>query len=164
MSIVDKNLVFSGTYASGAWTGQSIVGTAATAINGTNVIDLGDTTQNTLKDIGMGRDLYLVIFIKVAVAATGGASNVTFKLVSDDNTSLTSPTTHWTSGAIAKGTLAAGYLVAKVSLPVGKTYERYLGVTYTPDTNDTTSGTAVALLTTNPDAWVGYAKNYTIIA
>jgi hypothetical protein len=123
----------------------SLVGTAAaTAVLG-DVIDLGSVP--TLRDIGRNKQLELVIGIDTTVLAAGGAANVTFKLVSDSTSNLTtSPTTHWNSGAIAKGTLVAGYQL-RVPLPVGDTYERYLGVTFTPDTNDTTAGKANAFLT-----------------
>ena len=123
----------------------TLIGTAAaTAILG-DVIDTG--AAPTTKDLGHTDDLYLVIKITTAVLAAGGAANVTFKLVSDSTSNLaTSPTTHWTSGAIAKGTLVVGYEVCAIRLPHGN-YERYVGVTYTPDTNDTTAGAADAYLT-----------------
>ena len=124
----------------------AITGTAAaTAIAG-DVIDTEATP--TLKDIGQGPNtMYLVIHVDTSVAASGGAANVTFKLVSDSTANLTtSPTTHWSSGAIAKGTLVAGYTVCAIKLPHGN-YERYLGVTFTPDTNDTTAGKINAFLT-----------------
>ena len=123
----------------------TLVGTAASTYILGDVIDTGATP--TLKDLGHSDALYLLVRISTPVAATGGAANVTFKLVSDSTANLTtSPTTHLTSGAIAKGTLVAGYEVFAVRLPHGS-YERYLGVTYTPDTNDTTSGAADAFLT-----------------
>lgn len=133
---------------------STLVGTAAaTAVLG-DVIDLGSTSR----DIGNGEPIYLVIQIDTAVAATGGAANVTFKLVSDSTANLaTSPTVHWASAAIAKGTLVAGYLVTAVALPYG-TYEQYLGVTFTPDTNDTTAGKANAFLTKDVAKWAPYAN------
>lgn len=51
-----------------------------------------------------------------------------------------------------KGTLVAGYLVVAMELPYGA-YERYLGVTYTPDTNNTTAGKANAFLTRDVAKW-----------
>lgn len=131
----------------------AVTGTAAaTAVLG-DVIDLGATSR----DIGNGEPLYLVIQVDTTVQATGGAANVTFKLVSDSVDSLdSSPTTHFATAAIAKGTLVAGYVVAAVALPMG-TYERYLGVTFTPDTNNTTAGKVNAFLTKDVAKWVAYA-------
>lgn len=129
----------------------TLVGTAGAAAVLGDVIDTGATP--TTKDIGNGEGLYLVIQIDTAVAASGGAANVTFKLVSDSVSTLdSSPTVHWASAAIAKGTLVKGYLVVAMELPYGE-YERYLGVTYTPDTNNTTAGKANAFLTRDVAKW-----------
>lgn len=142
--ILDKNNEFADAV--------SCVGTAAaTAVLG-NVIDLGSVTR----DVGRGQDVRLRIQVASAVLASGGAANVTFKLVSDSVSTLdTSPTTHWNSGAIAKGTLVAGYVIADVVLPA-MTYERYLGVTFTPDTNDTTAGAIDAFLVYNTPGNTSY--------
>lgn len=120
----------------------TLVGTAAAATVLGDVIDTGATSR----DLGNGSPVRLRIDIDTQVAATGGAANVTFKLVSDSVATLdNSATVHWSSAAIAKATLAPGYVVADLVLPSG-TYERYLGVTYTADTNDTTAGKANAYL------------------
>lgn len=120
----------------------TIIGTAASAAVLGDVIDTGATAR----DLGTGFPVRLRIQIATSVAATGGASNVTFKLVSDSVSTLdSSPTEHWSSAAIAKATLVAGYVVVDMVLPA-QAYERYLGVTYTPDTNDTTTGAADAFL------------------
>lgn len=130
----------------------TLVGDAATTYILGDVIDLGTTAR----DIGAGEPLYLVVNIDMLVAAAAGAANVTFKLVSDSTADLaTSPTVHLNSGALAKGTLVAGYMVFAVALPFG-TYERYLGVTYTPDTNPITAGKANAFLTHDVAKWVAY--------
>jgi len=110
----------------------------------TNVMDLGPVTLNTTRDLGAGEPLYLSILITTTVAATGGASTTVFTLESDDNTSLSSATTHWTGQSIAKATLVAGYWYAKaVPLPAGD-YQRYVGIRMTPTTNDWTSGAVSA--------------------
>jgi hypothetical protein len=132
----------------------SVVGTAASEAILGDVIDLGATP--TLRDIGAGRQLFLVIQVDTTVAASGGAANVTFKLKSDSTADLnTSATTHLSTGAIAKGTLTAGYQIA-YALPLTATYERYLGVTFTPDTNNTTAGKVNAFLTMDVANYVAY--------
>lgn len=135
----------------------------ATAVTGTaaSTYVLGDyiVLDNTTNYFGNTDGLYLVINVDTDVAATGGAANVTFKLVSDSVATLdSSPTTHWSSGAIAKGTLVAGYQVCAIELPRGA-YEKYVGVTYTPDTNNTTSGKVNAFLTNDPRSWVALADS-----
>lgn len=129
----------------------AVTGTAAaTAVLG-DVIDLG--AAPTLRDIGNGEPIYCVLTVDTAVEASVGAANVTFRLVSDSTDNLaTSATVHWNSGAIAKGTLVAGYVIGAFALPNGN-YERYLGVTFTPDTNNTTAGKVNAFLTKDIAKW-----------
>lgn len=109
----------------------------ATAIS-TNVIDLLPNTAptggqtNLIRDIGAGEELHLSILITTTV--TTNVSSV-FTLESDDNTSLSSATVHWTSPTILLASLVAGYWVAQgVIIPPGA-YERYLGIRMTPSTN-----------------------------
>lgn len=135
----------------------------AVAVTGTaaSTYVLGDylVLDNTTNYFGNADCVYLVINVDTDVAASGGAANVTFKLVSDSVATLdSSPTTHWSSGAIAKGTLVAGYQVCAIELPRGP-YEKYVGVTYTPDTNNTTAGKVNAFLTNDPRAWVALADS-----
>jgi len=125
----------------------------------TNVIDLAAT--NTLKDIGAGQPLYLVFKVTTVLDSAGEAATLTLTLESDDNTSLSSATTHWTSEAIAEATLVAGY-TRVIALPVEKTYQRYLGVRYNAGTEDFTSGNVTAFLTTQPEAERLYVDNITI--
>lgn len=140
--IIDKLLEFADA---------ATVGVTAATVYPSDIVDLG--ASPTLKNIGNGDPLYLVINIDTAVTS-GAGCNVTFKLVSDSTSNLTtSPTTHYTSGAIAKATLIAGYQVCCIPLPTDATYERYLGVTTTPDTTDTTAGKYNAFLTATPPAW-----------
>lgn len=128
----------------------------ATAIS-TNVIDLGAT--NTLKDIGAGEDVYLIVQVDAAATAAGAAT-VTFSLESDSTADLaTSATVHYTSTAIAKTALTLGSTQLVVKLPPGS-YERYLGVRFTVGTGPLTAGSFSAFLTTNAQAWRPYARNY----
>ena len=128
----------------------------ATAIS-TNVIDLGAT--NTLKDIGSGEDVCLIVQVDAAATAAGAAT-VTFSLESDSTADLaTSPTVHFTSAAIAKTALTAGSTQLAIKLPSGS-YERYLGVRFTVATGPLTAGSFSAFLTTDAQTWRAYARNY----
>jgi hypothetical protein len=130
----------------------------ATAV-ATNVINLSST--NLLKDIGDGTPVYLVFAVTTVLDSAGEAATLTITLESDDNTSLSSATTHWTSGSIAEATLVAGYKLT-IPLPLGKTYQQYVGVRFTVGTENFTSGNVSAFLTTSPDSNTVYANNYTI--
>jgi len=115
----------------------------ATAVS-TNVYDLGPVTQNATRDLGAGEQLYLTILITTTVLASGGASTTVFTLETDDNTSLSSAAVLLRGESIAKATLVAGYFYAKNQpIPAG-TYERYLGIRFTPTTNDWTAGAVSA--------------------
>lgn len=124
----------------------------ATAIS--NVIDLG--ASNTLKDLGAGEPIYLVIVVETTTASAG-STTVDFTLESDSTADLaTSATVHWTLSGVAKATLVAGYRVAAVALPLGD-YERYLGVRYTVNTANFSAGAFSAFLTRQPQAYKNYA-------
>lgn len=127
----------------------------ATAIS-TNVIDLtlGQSGLTTI-DIATGEPIYLTILTTTAAAAVGAAT-VTFSLESDSTADLaTSATVHWTSAAIGKATLVAGYTVVQMAIPRGN-YERYLGVRYTVATGPLTAGAFDAFLSREPHNIVTY--------
>ncbi len=115
-----------------------------------DVIDLG--AAPTTRNLGSGEQVYLVLTIDDAVTS-GGSATVTFTLLSDSTANLaTSATTHWTSGAIAKATLVAGYKFC-VPLPHGN-YERYLGLFAATGTAELTGGTCSASLVLDAPYWV----------
>lgn len=99
----------------------------------TNVLDLGPLmTGNATRDLGAGEPLYLSILITTTV--TTNVSTV-FTLESDDNTSLSSSTVHWTGNTVLLASLVAGYWYAKgIIIPPGN-YERYVGIRMTPSTS-----------------------------
>lgn len=130
----------------------------STAIS-TNVIDLGATP--TLRDLGTGETMDLVISVDEAATASGAAT-VTFSLESDSTADLaTSATVHWSSAAIGKATLVAGYEVARIKIPAGS-YERYLGLRYTVGTGPLTAGKFTASLVKDAQADAVYAAGFSI--
>lgn len=134
----------------------------ATAISD-NVMDLisNASGKNPLRDIGTGQDVYLVVVTQTAATDTGSDATLTVSLESDSTENLaTSPTVHFTTGALAFAAFSpAGSVLAAVKLPKGD-YERYLGVRYTVASGPLTAGNFDAFLTTDVDAWRAYAKNY----
>lgn len=119
-----------------------------------NVIDLSTTTRN----MGAGEDLYLVIQVTTAVTSAGAAT-VQFHLASDAAAAIAvdgSATYHYSSAAIPKATLVAGYTAVAVKISSG-TYERYLGVLQTTGTAAVTAGAVNAFLTKDISAWTAYA-------
>lgn len=128
----------------------------ATAIS-TNVID-ANHVSNALKDQGVGGEpLYLRIQIDEAFAT---ATSVTFTLESDDNASLSSATTHWSSGVVLIAALTVGAVVATIRVPEAATYQRYVGLRYTIGGSSATAGKVTAFLTGNCPAWKAYATSH----
>jgi hypothetical protein len=126
MSIVDNNLYMSDA--------QAVTATASS----TKSLDLATATRN----VGGGETIELVIQVATTVAASGGASNVTFSL--DDSADNSSFSVVVATLAIPKATLVAGYEALRIRLPLG--LRRYIQVSYTVDTNNLTAGAFNAYL------------------
>lgn len=122
-----------------------------------NMVPLGATTNYPGH---FAKPLYCVLRINTAVTS-GGSATVTFKIQSAaaavaSGATLSSPTTHWTSDAIAKATLVAGYTVFAGALP-GGAYAKYLGVTGAVGTATLTAGKLDAFLTDDYAEFRAYA-------
>lgn len=132
----------------------------STAIS-TNVIDLGST--NTLKDIGSGESVWLVVRTIVAATDTSSDATLTVTLESDSAVGLdSSATVHLSTGALAFATFSpAGTTLMATRLPAGS-YERYLGVRYTVASGPLTAGQFDAFLTKDYGSYRAYADNSTI--
>ena len=118
---------------------------AAAATLGTYVV--GNTTQ----DLGQSNEpLFLVVQTAVQATDTSSDATLTITLESDGNAGLSSPTVHYSSGAIAFANFAAaGTRLVTVALPHGN-YERYVGIRYTVASGPLTAGQFDAFLTTDP--------------
>ena len=147
--ILDERLEFADAAAIALAVGNAI-------LPNSDVIDLGATP--TLRDLGAGEPLWLVLQVDTVFGDTGAAGTgyVTIDLVSDSAAALTtSKTTHWTSGAIIVGTWVAGYTIA-IPLPSAVTYERYLGLWMTVGTTNIISGKLNAFLTHDVAKYTAY--------
>lgn len=118
----------------------------------TNQIDM-----DVVRDIGAGRQAYLVIQIDVTVS--GSSSTVNFRLRSDSTAAVhaTTSTAHLETGAIAEAVLVAGHQIS-IALPAeGNTYEQFLGVQAIVAVATTTAGTYSAFVTFDPPSkWKAY--------
>jgi hypothetical protein len=125
----------------------------------TDVIDLGATP--TLRDLGNGEPLYLVL--QVDTAFVGNNATVQFQLASDSTADLnTSKTVHIDTTALALGAgsttnwSVAGF--TKIyALPIEATYERYLGLWMTVATANVTAGKLNAFLTRDVAKYTNYS-------
>lgn len=141
--ILDERTEFADALSCVANVGNAILG---------DVIDLGATP--TLRDIGNGEPVYLVIQVDTAIVGT--TSTVQWQLASDSTANLaTSKTVHIDTGAIAEATLVAGYTLI-YPLPIAATYERYLGIWQTVAVNNLSAGKINAFLATDVSKWTSY--------
>lgn len=130
---------------------------AGNAILG-DVVDLGDVP--TLRDIGSGEPLYLVI--SVDTTFVGATSTSQFQLVSDSTANLaTSRTVHLDTGTVGVATWVKGYRKI-IALPIEATYERYLGIWYTVATATVTAGAVSIFLTKDVAKWTPYPDSPSI--
>lgn len=128
----------------------------ATTATGTGVSNIiGDVvdTGNFTKNLGSGEPIYLVV--QVSTAYSGGTS-AEFQFRSSTLAALTggTTTTHYTTGAVAVGSLTAGTTYV-VPLP-GGTYQRYIGM-WLVTVGAVAAGAVNAFLTKDAAQWQAYA-------
>tara|TARA_R110000823_G_scaffold307547_1_gene430656 strand:- start:11342 stop:11782 length:441 start_codon:yes stop_codon:yes gene_type:complete len=117
----------------------------------TNQIDM-----DSVRDVGQGRQVYLVIQIDTAVS--GSSSTVNFRLRSDSTAAVhaTTSTAHLETGAIAEAVLIVGHQITLALPNEGNAYEQFLGLQAIVGTATTTAGTYSAFLTFDPQGWKAY--------
>lgn len=128
--------------------GNSLVG---------DVVDRGATP--TLKNLGNGQPVYLIMRVTTAFsdAADAGTATVQFQFASDSTANLaTSKTVHIDTGAIPIASLVAGYTKC-YALPSEATYERYLGIWETVGTTNLDAGAMEIYLSPDPVGNTHYA-------
>lgn len=116
---------------------------------------------NTYRDLGGGRDMFLVVNIITAVTSAGAAT-IDFQLITSASSSLSSPVVMYDFGVIGKATLVAGYrLVAR--LPKSTNWLQWIGLQYVVGTATTTAGTAIGWIGLDIDALqLGAASGFSI--
>lgn len=116
-----------------------------------DVVDLG-----VARDLGGDMAVYLVVTVDTT-ATSGGSATGQFNLVTDDNASLTSPTTLVSSKAWTVATMTAGTVLMAVQLPLeGTAYERYIGIQQVTGTAAFTAGKVNAFITEDVARWKAY--------
>jgi len=140
------------------YTDQNLYLSDAQALTATAASTKSIDFATALRNVGHGEPIELVVAVKTALLASGGASNLTVALQdSADNSSFS---TVVTGPAVAKASLVAGYELLRVRLP--HTLRRYIQVYYTVDTNDMTSGTIDAFLVIDRQDNVARPSGFTV--
>lgn len=133
--------------------GQAVTATA----NSENVIDL-----KVARDIGIGQAMWIFLLVTEAMTDSGSDSTVAVSLVTDDNSSLSSPATVQTLVTIPATTAAGTLYVFPLPAATVNAYQQYLGLTYTVAGGNLTTGKFTAGLTTDIQSWTAYASGYTV--
>lgn len=134
--------------------------TAVPLATGTKALGSNLDLGATVRDIGQGQPVYLVITVDTAFTS-GGSATVQFQLVSDaqdppagDGTE----TIHIETQDFPVATLVQGYQIAH-PLPMGDLdYERYIGVQAIVATAALTAGKINAFLTCEPGIYRTYPE------
>lgn len=142
--------------------GQAVTSTAISE----NVLDLNaaaGSANPVLQDIGVGTDVYLVVMTTTTCTDSGSDATLTLTLESDSTANLaTSPTVHYSTGALAFAAFAtAGTVITRIKMPLGS-YERYLGLRYTIASGPLTAGAFTAFLTLYVDRNIAYPSGFTV--
>lgn len=126
---------------------------AGTTVTSTNVIDLIKTGQ----DIGVGEELFIVV--QVTTAFVGGTS-ITFNLVTDDNTGISSATLIAALGVLTIAQLAINTEWHFRVPPVQPNpMERYLAINYV-STGTSTAGAVNTAIVKDIQRWKAYPSNF----
>jgi hypothetical protein len=139
---VDAALLFSDT--------QAVTAAAAS----TSSID-----QGAARDLGIGRPLYVVIVVDVAMTDGSSDSTLTVALYGDSTTTFT-PDGQQSLVTIPALTAAGTKFVIPIA-PEMTSY-RYLTLQYTPNNGNLTTGSFTAFITDTPQLNKVYADNITI--
>jgi hypothetical protein len=133
---------------------QAITVTARSA----NVIDTG-----IKRDLGIGRQMYFVVTVTTAFTAAGAAT-LTITLETASDAPFTTPVVLWSSSAIGKATLVAGFVLLIPVPPMPSyasvAYDRFLSLNYTVATGPMTAGVLIADLVLDMQDFKAYAGNY----
>lgn len=142
--ILDAQLLFSDA--------QAVTAAAASD----NIVDLG-----AVRRIGVGRELYVVVVVDVAMTDAGSDSTLTVALEGDSAASFTPD---GTDDLFVIPALAAvgDTFIARISPVMDAAEYRYIRLKYTPNNGNLSTGSFTAFICQDIAKYSAYAKGYTI--
>ena len=153
MAFADRTLFFSGR----SGTPQAITATAISEDVISGLFDTGATLHNQSTALDHNVEPATVPIVIQVTTTFATNTSLTVTLESDSAAGLdSSPTVHWTSGAIAVASLVAGYHFLIDYLPAVTNYGAFIGLRYTIGGSNATAGAIYAAIhdrTTN-NLWV----------
>lgn len=130
---------------------------AVTAAAGsTNTIDLSQ-----VRDIGTGRDLYVVCLVDTTLT-DGGSNTGTDIVLQGDSTTTFTPDGTQTLFSFADGAVAGTVKYAKLDPGSAALQYQYIRLLFDPQGADLTGGAFTAFITTDIQKWTAYNDNITI--
>lgn len=147
-----------------------VIGEDGTTGVGTNVIgdqiDLNHTVEGSDRDVGNGRELFVMAVAKADITGTATSGTIAIQVVSDSVATLDdSPTVHVTGPAHSYSdaiTVPAGTVLLHVALPIeGNVYERYLGIREVVTGEGFATGSYDVFLTLDPHGFKAYPNQET---
>ena len=143
--ILDKELQFSSAQA-----------VTATAVS-TNVVDLNTAGI----DIGTGENLFIHTKIDVAMTDAGSDSTITVELVTDDNSSMSTPVLVQTLGVFAAVSGITTKPIVQRIQP-SALFERYIAIRYTATGGSLTTGSFSSSIVKDAELYKAYPKGFTV--
>ena len=128
--------------------------TAAAA--STNYVDLG-----VARDIGTGRDLYIVVNVSVTLT-DGGSNTSTPVILYGDSTTTFTPDGQQTLFSFDDGDVAGTVKIAKLDPGSAPLQYRYIELYYDPQGASLTGGAFDAHMALDVQSYVSYADGFTI--
>lgn len=122
-----------------------------------------DCGNPTIKNrIGTGEDLSIIVTVDVAAGADGGSFTDTcdFIVVKSANADLSSHV-EVIKRRVPAASVTAGAVI-EIPIPFGEPTLRYLGVRFELGTDDTMTVSAYIVPREHVQAWLAYAKGYSI--
>lgn len=144
---VDSQLVFTGP------DGQAVTADAGS----TDVIDLG-----VVRKIGVGRELYVVVNVLVAMTDTGSDSTATVTMETDEESDFGSPLAVFTIGTFAALSAVGTSIIARLPVAPANPFERFIRLKFTMANGNLTAGTFEGFLALDVQAFHPYPDGFTI--